>query len=375
MKDRRECRRSSCVAILALIASLVLGCASTEQARSAWIPRNEVPATFEALTKGLVAVGQKYRVPGLAVAITCDEDLVYSNSFGYADVASGQLVHDNSLFRIASISKPITAIAILKLSEQNRLSLDDRVFGENGILGTEYGMPPLDSNIERITVGDLLEHRSGWTNQPNDPMFNYPQLDQRGLIRMMVTTRSLTNPPGKTEYYLNFGYCVLGRVVEIVAGVSYEDYVRENILRPCRITDMRVARNDPQDRFPNEVSYYQADSRPYAIDVKRMDSHGGWIASAVDLVNLLIRVDRMARVPDMLKPETLSLGYFGFQNWFHTGSLPGTTSLMERLSDRIGYAVLVNTRTEEDPETILKDLRQTIRGALLSLNDCITLQD
>jgi CubicO group peptidase (beta-lactamase class C family) len=78
---------------------------STEQARSAWIPRNEVPATFEALTKGLVAVGQKYRVPGLAVAITCDKELVYSNSFGYADIASGHLVHDDSLFRIASISK------------------------------------------------------------------------------------------------------------------------------------------------------------------------------------------------------------------------------------------------------------------------------
>src|SRR6185312_15966479 len=110
----------------------------------------------------------------------------------------------------------ITAITILKLAQGGLLSLNQQVFGSNGILGTTYGVPPTGSNIDKITVQNLLDHKSGWTNDPTDPMFYNLNWDFTQLITDMVTNRPLKYNPGDTSIYLNFGYCVLGRIIEKV---------------------------------------------------------------------------------------------------------------------------------------------------------------
>ena len=140
-------------------------------------------------------------MPGLTIAVTYKERLVYSDALGYADRGNSEPVSPKSLFRIASVSKVITEIALLKLSEEKKLHLDDAVFGENGILGTAFGTPPKGSQIDKITVRNLMDHKSGWTNSPNDPMFNYPGLSQKDLITLVVTTRKLASAPGSTYYY------------------------------------------------------------------------------------------------------------------------------------------------------------------------------
>ena len=104
---------------------------------------------------------QKYSVPGMGVSITRNGKFVYEHSFGMADRSNAQQVQPNSLFRIASVTKPITAVTIFTLIEQGKLNLNDKVFGPSGILGTKYGKPPYKQYVTDVTVDNLLRIRAG----------------------------------------------------------------------------------------------------------------------------------------------------------------------------------------------------------------------
>lgn len=311
----------------------------------------------------------EYTIPALSLAIVKDEKLVYVQSYGLSDKEAGTVATNNDLYRIASISKPITAIAVLKLIEDGLLSLDEKIFGTNGILGNTYGTPPAGSNKDLITVQHLLEHKSGWTNSPNDPMFTNISYTHSQLITEMVTNRPLTSAPGSTYYYLNFGYCVLGRVIEKVTNLTYENYVKQNILQPCGISAMKIGKNTLNDRYPGEVKYYQSEFSPYNMNVTRMDSHGGWIASSTDLARFIVRIDRKSIKADILSAEQLNVLYFKNNNWVFYGSLPGTSSILSRIDNTFSFALLMNTRTESNPDLILNDLYNTVKGKIISISE------
>lgn len=303
-----------------------------------------------------------FNVPGMSIAIARQGRLVYARGFGLADTGAGERVTTRHRFRIASVAKPITSVAILTLVERGRLGLSDRVFGTQGLLGTSYGTMPYGANIDRITVRDLLEHTSGgWPNDTQDPMFRNPSMNHAQLISWVLDNRPLTNTPGTKYAYSNFGYCLLGRIVERVTGEPYERFVRREVLAPCGIREMAIAGNTLADRQPWEVRYYgQGGENPYGMQVSRMDAHGGWLASAIDLVRFGVRVDGFATRPDILGRATIlematptlpGSGYAkGWQvnsagNWWHTGSLPGTGSILVRTSGGFCWAALVNTRS------------------------------
>ena len=306
----------------------------------------------------------QYNIPGISLAIVKNEKLVYLQSYGFADKEANQVASNNNLYRIASISKPLTAIAILKLVQDGHLTLDQKIFGLGGILGNDYGTPPSGSNKDAITVRHMLDHKSGWTNSPNDLMFTNISSTQTQLITELLTKRPLTYIPGTTYYYLNIGYCVLGRVIEKVTKKTYEDYVK-SILSPLSITEMKVGGNTLSDRFPGEVKYYQNEFSPYNMNVKRMDAHGGWIASAKDLARFIVRIDQSNAVPDIIPSALLNQFYFGYTNWAHYGSLPGTSSILNRLNDQFSFVVLANTRTESNPNLILNDLNAAVSEQII----------
>lgn len=307
---------------------------------------------------------ESFQVPGLQLAITKDEKLVYLKSFGFADIENEIPVTDNSLFRIASISKPITFISMLKLSEDDQFSLGRKVFGETGVLGTEYGTPPYSQGVLDISINDLLGHRSGWTNDPYDIMFDDPSLTFEDLFKEMIDNRTITVTP--SYYYLNFGYSVLGRVIEKVGNQTYEAYVQESILENMGITEMKIGGNTIDDRFEDEVVYYPSSEgsfSPYDMNVTRMDSHGGWIASAKDLAKFIVHVDRQPNVEDILPANKLNRPYFSYGNWVHTGSLPGTSSVMSRHNDTFNYTVVMNKRSS-NYETILNSIQSVINNEI-----------
>lgn len=302
----------------------------------------------------------KYKIPGVSVAVTKDDKLVYVKSYGQMSEADNTPITNNSLFRIASVSKPITGVGIMKLLEANKLTLDSKVFGTGGILGNDYPSSKL-GDVSDLTVRHLLHHTSNvWPNDGNDPMFQQPQMNHAQLIKW-----TLDNKNGKATrgYYLysNFGYCLLGRIIEKLSGKSYEQFIKDEVLKPSGITNMQMGGNTLADRKTNEVIYTgQGGFNPYSFNLSRMDSHGGWLASATDLAKFIVRVDGFPGKPDILKPETIQTmitrsvpssnyasgwGVNSANHWWHTGSLPGTAAQIIRAANGISWVILCNSRS------------------------------
>ena len=304
---------------------------------------------LEDITRDFIFLMESLGVPGAQVAIVRNEKLVYLRSFGLANL-QGTPVDDNALFRIGAISKPITLLALSRLVRQGLLDTDDTVFGESGILGTRYGSAPYPPGVVNIRVQDLITHRSGFTDNPTDIMFSDPSLSQEALINEVLNNRMLAFAPGTAYTYSNFGYCVLGRIIETISGKSYEQYVQEVVLAPMGISDMQISKDGNGARVPGEVSYYSNWQPPQNLNVTRMDAHGGWLASAYHLALLAAQTDGGTNFPDLLPPGT-GLDYLSTGVWQHNGALPGTTALL-RVSSGLSYVVLMNRGEENFQEVI-----------------------
>lgn len=297
---------------------------------------------------------QAHDVPGMSVAVAREGVLVHQKGYGMADRDRGEKVTPAHLFRIASVSKPITSVAIFQLIDQGKLKLEDRVFGPDGILGTDFGSPPYKPHVAEIRLKHLLTHTAGgWQNNDSDPMFRNPRMNHRELIAWAIAEEPLTNPPGEHYAYSNFGYCVVGRIIEKIAGQPYEQHVRTAVLARCGVSDMRIAGNTLADRARGEVVYYAASGEnAYDMQVRRMDSHGGWLATAPDLVRFASHLDmlRPQSIAEMTTGTAANAGYAcgwavnRVPNWWHAGSLPGTTSIMVRTAGGFCWAALLNTR-------------------------------
>jgi CubicO group peptidase (beta-lactamase class C family) len=338
------------------MSALAAGC--PEETNPRFLP---TPAEKKTIAGLVEAFRQKYQVPGLSLAISRQGRLVFQEAYGSADPARGEKLTPRHLFRIASVSKPITAVGILRLVETGRLHLDDRVFGPGGLLENDYAVSPSDP-AALITVDQLLTHTTGgWPNDGKDPMFRFPRLDAGALIARTLREAPLQRAPGQSHAYSNFGYCVLGRVIEKVTGRPYEKWIQENVLAPSGAAGMRLAKNGVAGRAPYEVAYSSPGADPYQLNVRRMDAHGGWLGSPTDLVSFANRVDGFRPRGDLLRPETIRLmttpsalspGYArGWSvnaegNWWHGGLLPGTTTLLVRTSDDFCWAAFANTSAE-----------------------------
>lgn len=308
----------------------------------------------------------RFRIPGLSLAMADRGQLKLLACTGVADRVTGEPIRPQHQFRIASVSKPMTAVAVLRLVEQRRLTLDDSVFGKGGVLADFMPAAPVAERgkLERITVRDLLQHTAGgWSNQRRDPMF-VPEargLSHADLIRWTLRHQPLARNPGTGYAYSNFGYCLLGRIIERVRAQPYEQAMHELVLKPCGATATELAGNTRAARRPDEVTYYEDDRDPYgpAMDVRRMDAHGGWISTASDLVRFANHVDGFPRPADLLSKRSLrtmttpsphgdgyALGWATnrHNNWWHTGSFAGGSSILVRTADGHCWAVLVNSR-------------------------------
>src|SRR5277367_2324495 len=357
-------------------------------AQAAFGPQNQRRGGMMSDTQ---AFQRQFRVPAMSVAISRSGRFVYDHAGGMADRQHMTQAQQDSLFRIADLAKPITAVTIFSLIENGKLNLTDKIFGPGAILGTNYSRPPYKTYVADITVDHLLTHTAGgWAADDNDPMLHNNGWNQAKLISSTIENVPLTSQPGTQWIYSNFGYCILGRVIEQVTGQPYAAYVQANILGPCGITGMQIARNSERDRASNEVVYIgQYSEYPYKNNITRMDSTDGWIASSTQLVQFLNHVAGAPNIPSLLKPETIKAmttpspaypagdaryarGWLvsdnGAGSWWHNGSLPGSTSLMVRNPDGSCSAVICNTRSQPHHEMdsalyqLMWDLTQNVSG-------------
>ena len=339
-------------------------------------PQNNYDRPNGGELRAMAAIGrnfmQSFFAPALSVAIVRNSKFVYERGFGIAYRKDTEQCTPTSLFRIASLSMPITSVAIFTLVERGKVNLSDKVFGPGSILGTTYGEGPYKQYVTDVTIDNLLTHTSGgWPSGPTDPMFRFNSWDFNKLISWTLENLPLTYPPGQHWAYSNFGYCVLGRVIEKITGKPYQSYVQQAVLAPCGITDMQIGGNTLKERAANEVEYLgQFGEKPYDMNIRRMDSDNGWIANSSDLVQFLSHVGGSPTIPSLLKPETIQImttpspaypqsspakyarGWMvadnGKGNWWHIGSLPGATTVMVKTPTGMAWAALTNTRTQPE---------------------------
>jgi len=351
------------MALLTAAATVLPAALSSVRVLGAEAEPQPLPTEREAAAIAAIAQDflEKHNAPGLSVAIARHGSFVHQRSFGYANKEAGERATPKSLFRIASMSKPITSVTIFSLIEQSRLKLDDLIFGAPGILKFDYGenYPEL---VKKITLHHLLTHTcGGWENNDKDPMFRNVKMDHTELITWALRTLPLEYEPGTHYAYSNFGYCILGRVIEKITGQPYAQFVQQTVLAKCGVKDMRIGGNTRAERAPGEVIYYGQSgpsSVPYSMNVTRMDSHGGWIATPSDMVQFAMHVDGFKTTPNILKATTLKTMTTGTTanpnyacgwnvnkapNWWHGGRLPGTLTIMVRTASGLCWAAFTNT--------------------------------
>ena len=301
-------------------------------------------------------------VPGMSIAVMRNGRLVYAAGFGVADKDTGLPVSPRHRFRIASVSKPITHAAVLKLANDTTLDVGNRVFGPNSVLGGTFATPDSNPDIEDITVDHLIRHRAGFRRinadgDGSDPMFDYTGTGHAGLINWALENYPLGYTPGTTpagldgsDMYSNFGYCLLGRVIEARSGKSYEAYVRDAILKPAGAGDIVIGGDELADRKSDEVVYYGGGAYS-SVKPERFDSHGGWIARPLDLLRFM-------------KHET----WLGTP-YSHYGEMSGTTSIYRRRSDGFGLAAASNSNNDTTGamNTLMNDIADEVTWPTVNL--------
>lgn len=370
---------------------------------------SDAQAGLEPFDRLMTAFVAENRVPGAALAVTHQGRLVYARGFGCADVEQKAPVRPASLFRIASVSKPFTAVAVLQLAERGRLRLDDRVTDLMKLTPFPARGTPADPRWHQITVRHCLQHTGGWDREVSfDPVARpleiagalgiTPPVTPVHIVRYMMG-RPLDFAPGARHAYSNLGYLILGRVIAAVTGREYEAHVRKEVLAPLGIGAMRLGRALIENRADGEVRYYDAKQRtgpalypPHlgrrlplqygAENFEAFEAHGGWIASAVELVKFASAFDDPAACPLLgaaavadlwARPDGAAgreadgrpksayygcgwnvrpVGAAGKANTWHAGGIAGTEALLVRRFDGLNWAVLFNTRDNPEGESL-----------------------
>lgn len=335
-------------------------------------------------------------VPGVAAAIASGGRLVFARGYGYADLARREPLQPDHLFRVASVSKPITGISVLEAAEEGLLALDARVVDLLPSLLPPGG--PADPRVADMTVAHLLHHTAGWTqvDYPADPLFRSKEIaaavgvtsppDGAAIVRW-IFTQPLGFAPGSDFTYTNVGFVVLSRIIEAASGVAYEDFVRSRVLAPAGVSRARLAGLRRSERLEGEVEYqsrrldiwtsiFEGESGVVpepaygGLNLLGLDGSSAWVLSAVDLARLGVAVDGDPTGPDLLTAGTRQLmltngspagrpahgvGWFlasaadaagaGFPALAfadHSGGMPGTNAYLFLREDGLVIAIVVN---------------------------------
>jgi CubicO group peptidase (beta-lactamase class C family) len=324
---------------------------------------------------------RQWGVTGASVAVAKDGKLVYAKGFGYANRENDEPMQPNNLLRVASVSKLITAVAVMKLVEDGRLNLESTVFGPNGILNVPTYNTYIDERVTEIKVKHLLNHSAGWTTRWGDHLFMHGSiarqlnkelpLTQDDIICFALAKR-LHFKPGTRSSYNNLGYIILEKVIEKTTALPYEMYVKNSVLRPIGIYDAFIAHNFDSLRYPLETRYYEVpeaekvpafNGQPKMVlksrggnDIRALGAAGGWVISSVSLMKFLLAIEPKSDVKYLSSKSLIELTQaepgihpLGWR-WvstdgtkWRTGSFAGTSALAISRNDGFSYVFLTNT--------------------------------
>lgn len=242
--------------------------------------RAKLASAFEAIDRRIDAFMKERHVPGAAWGIVIDGELAHAGTAGFRNLEAKAPVTPDSVFRIASMTKSFTAMAVMKLRDEGRISLDEpaeRYVPE--LKGLRY--PTSDSR--RITVRDLLSQQTGF---PEDNPWGDQQLaaTEEEFTRMLEGGIPFSNTSGIAYEYSNYGFAILGRLITNVSGVPYRDYIASAILQPLGMTSTML---EPSAAGDNLVLGYRWEDEQWKLEPALPDgafgSMGGMLTSMADL--------------------------------------------------------------------------------------------
>jgi len=286
-----------------------------------------------------------------SVTVSVGGNVVHSAAYGKRLGWTAEPTEPADRFRIASISKVVTAIVVLQLVERGQLQLDQPV---GGLIAQRLGVTPIDARFTGVTVRQLLSHTSG-LGTFESLMFGGSVSSCPAAGRQALGV-PLGRVPGTTYTYSNLGYCLLGQLVEQVTGRSYEAVAHDQLLDPLGIGGMRMAgTNDTRD---SEVFHWQQPNRNY-MDV--LGPAGSWVATSGDVVALADSLDpakrgfhplsaataelMRGRSPFLYSPDRwygLGLICFTDGSWGHTGTLESAHAMVLHRTDGMTWSILVS---------------------------------
>jgi CubicO group peptidase (beta-lactamase class C family) len=307
-------------------------------------------------------------LPGYAVAISHNGEIVFNKAYGYANLETKEKLTPEHIFRIASHSKTFTATAIMQLAEQEKLRIDDQV-----VIYVPWLKQHTDKRWQKVTIRQLLSHNAGVIRDGlnsaywlvDKPFPNAAQFKQE-LLKSGLIIENNTKMK-----YSNFGYTLLGLVIEAVSGKPYNTYVTQNIIKPLGLTNTfpELPAKQASKKFVTGYTRkeFNDKSLPIApVDTKAMSSATGFCSTTADICKYVAAhfldndklLDRESKkemqrlhmlVPNSDYNEQYGLGFdIDFVNNHrlvgHGGGFPGQiTKTLFDPSEKIAVTVLINS--------------------------------
>ncbi|MEX0742489.1 MAG: serine hydrolase domain-containing protein [Phycisphaeraceae bacterium] len=312
---------------------------------------DETAGNFQAFDEAVEKFMAEHEIAAGSLAVSINGEIVHTAAFGFRDADETLPVTPETPFRIASVAKPIASAVVRDLIAEEQLSLDTRLVDVLELQPPEGAS--MDPRWEQITIAHLLAHEGGFDRgKSGDPMFRDGDVQQllgtehpptADEIITFMLARPLDFDPGERSAYSNFGYCLLGRVVEAVTGETFIEATLKRVAEPAGMPSLALGRTYAADRPDEEVHYPIRDG---ALRIERMDAHGGLIANAPDLCRFMDTFWISG------EPRTARNG----RAYVFFGGMPGTMSLIRQRADGIDFAVLFNRFSRQHYTDILERL-------------------
>ncbi|PID59623.1 MAG: hypothetical protein CR986_04980 [Ignavibacteriae bacterium] len=328
------------------------------------------------------------RLPGISAIVVEDQKILWEGAFGYANLEKKVESKPNTIYSICSISKLFTSVAIMKLYDEGKLRLDDKIED----LLPQYKLQQAFPESGPITIRTLMTHSSGLPREANFPYWTNPdfQFPSKEQVDKGLEKQKTLYPASTYFQYSNLALTLLGEIVEEVSGKPYSDYIKENILTPLQLNDTRTFM--PENLYGTKLSIgYSALNRNGAREkVTFFDANGikpaaGFSSTVEDLAKFAMWQFRLrdTNKVEILKPSTLKYmqqvhwtnpnwnitwglgfsvvkGYNG-NTWVgHGGSCPGYRTVLKLdLNTKRAYSVMVNAGGSK-PANYVKGMDQIL---------------
>ena len=306
----------------------------------------------------------------VSVAVVFQGQVIHT--FAASSTKSSRPAKVDTNFRIASISKILTAEAVLKLVDQGLLQLDEPIVGP---IADTIGLTLFDERARNITIRQLLSHTSGISNFLKI-FFEAGFYDQMSMLTETLG-QPLATEPGSTFKYSNVNFVLLGKAIELATGIAYQDAVKELVLDPLGLNSFRMV--GTYEFGPNDALHAVSGNRTY---MEQLGPAGAWVATATDVAKMIASINARSPSPHVLSKESmklmitpatpqgvttlwdygLGLRLFVSGEWGHSGSIENVHSMVIHRPDGLTVCVLVNGTKPKKTD----DLIDAINAAVLA---------